>query len=83
MEHFKDFLTSLLPEYIGDKVTSKDFQQVYALPENIREALLNGTQDEFCDALSDIRARERFQGPLLGDAAMEYIYDYRSMYTDI
>ncbi len=67
-----------LPSYFVEKFEGVDEKQIGALPDNIRSALIHGTDDEFKQALGDLRARERLQGKrLLGEAAMEMIRDMR------
>lgn len=71
-------LKEALPPYFVEKFEGVDEKQISVLPDNIRSALIHGTDDEFKQALSDLRTRERFQGKrLLGEAAMEMIRDMR------
>ena len=74
----KERFTRLVPPYFVDKFKETDVRQVEQLPEAIRHALIHGTQEEFIQALSDIRTRERFQRKtFLGEAAMELLRDKR------
>jgi hypothetical protein len=71
---------SVIPNYFRDKFNEVDSRQVEALPPEIREKLIHGTDKEAAAALSDIRARERLQRTeLLGEAAMELLADMRAI----
>jgi len=48
---------SVIPNYFRDKFNEVDSRQVEALPPEIREKLIHGTDKEAAAALSDIRAR--------------------------
>lgn len=66
--------------YFADKWRETDIKQINLLPENLRKDLFHGTADEAFRAINDIRVRERIQKiTLLGEAALEYIYDFRAM----
>lgn len=66
--------------YFADKWKGTDIQQINALPEDLRNFLLRGTEEEASKTLDNIRARERLQKvTLLGEAALEYISDFRAI----
>ena len=73
-------IRKFIPKYLLDKFERVDIRQVGALPEEIRQKIVHGTDEEMVTAFSDIRARERLQRKeLIGVAARELLYDMRAM----
>ena len=70
----------IIPKYFADRFKEKDFRQVDALPAEIWQKLIRGTDEEVLSALNDIRARERLQKTeLIGEAGLELLTDMRAM----
>lgn len=69
-----------IPKYFADKFKEVEIRQVDALPTEIRQKLIHGTDEEMLSALKDIRTRERLQKTeLLGEAGFEFLTDMRVM----
>jgi hypothetical protein len=69
-----------IPKYFADRFKEVDVHQVDALPVEIRQKIIHGTDEEAASALNDIRTRERLQKTeLLGEAGLELLADMRAM----
>lgn len=79
MTGLKERLVSLVPLYFRDKFTVTDFEQLEALPLDLRLALIYGSDQEAATASREIRQRAKDGVLEWGEAASELAEDFRQM----